>query len=117
MERLRAHVRERMTRRGIGVTEAAKAIGLDQGYLSKWLRRQSEGGRGGISAYYAYRMTIAFNIDPDIFFNKNPPERFFKPYVPRPDSKDPLEAPATSAQATGRNDDGAAQAPAKRARW
>lgn len=81
-DRLRAYLRESMERRGIGVTECARLLGFDQGYVSKWLLR----GRGdrGVSALFAYRMTRVFPIDPDHLFNRDPPPQYWRTYVPRP---------------------------------
>jgi len=85
-----------MERRRLGVTATAKLLGFDQGYLSKWLT-ETRGGRG-CSALLAYRMTKEFGIDPDLLFNHNPDERFWRTYVPRPAPEDPGQASTVDAQ-------------------
>lgn len=83
-DRIRAHVRERMTRFGLGVTAAAKMVDCNQGYLTRALQ-----GTRGFSAGLAYRISKAFDVDPAILFGHDPPAEFFRTYVPRP----PFAAP------------------------
>ncbi len=78
--RIGAWIRQRMERRGLGVTAAAKKVGTSQGNLSKILRL----GRG-LGAGLAARVSKGLDVDPQILLFDDPPDRrFFELYVPRP---------------------------------
>lgn len=98
--RIRAHVRQRMESRGLGVTRLAELVEIDQPYLSRWLR--SERGSGGISAKFAYRLMKRLDIEADNFFNLDPEERFWRNYVPRPGPDTPEHASMAPARASRR---------------
>ena len=66
--RIRAHLKQRMSRRGIGNNEAARLLDYDPGYLSRFLN-----GHRGVSAVFVYRVCRVFGIDPDILLNVDLP--------------------------------------------
>jgi plasmid maintenance system antidote protein VapI len=77
-DRIRAHLRQRMERRKMGVTATAKLLGIDQGNLTKILQRTR-----GITAGVVYRICQKFSIDADVLFNVDPEPNFWRHYVPR----------------------------------
>ena len=79
--RIRAHIRQGMERRGFGVTETARRIGMSQGNLTKTLQ-----GTRGISAGTVARVVDVFKVDAMKLLFDDPPQKFFEVYVPRPDS-------------------------------
>jgi hypothetical protein len=99
-DRIRAYIRQRMTQRGLGVTAAARQLESDQGNLTRILL-----GSRGVSAGLAFRVSTQFDIDLEGLFHRDPPEHFWRYYVPRPnvdlEGTSPLPPPATRPRERG----------------
>ncbi len=94
-DRIRAWVRERMEARGLGVTAAAKLLEHNQGNLTRILL-----GTRGVSAGLAYRISMALTVPLEHLFHSNPPETFWRYYVPRPAPPGPGGASPSRSQPT-----------------
>lgn len=89
-DQMRAHVRERMERKGWGPTELAKETGggVSQGYISKWLLGGRGSGtdpsRGGISVRKLVQLVRPLGLDLFVVLGRaDVPAQFWKDYVPQ----------------------------------
>jgi Helix-turn-helix domain len=100
--RLRAHLRQRMTKRRLTAAAVGPMLGVDPSYISRWLRKGRGGmsGRGGLSARIVWRMVQMLQLNPDDLFFGDPPEQFWRDYVPQGFAEDPNLASPTSPQPT-----------------
>lgn len=76
-DRIRAHLRERMEARGWGPAETARAIGMDQGHLTKIFQ-----GSRGVGSELAARMSVGLGIPLEWLFKHDPPPGYWRRYVP-----------------------------------
>lgn len=81
-ERIRAHVRERMTRLGLGPTAAGDLLHCHQGTVSNILQ-----GKRGPGLGFTARVADGLNIDLVKLFKVDPDKEFFRPYVPNAPAK------------------------------
>jgi hypothetical protein len=77
--RIRAHIRARMVRLGIGPTQAALKLGCHQGTLSNILL-----GHRGFGVGFAARVADGLNIDHMHLFTVDPEAKYFRVFVPNP---------------------------------
>ncbi len=96
-DRIRAHIRQRMERRRLGVTNAARKLSSSQPNLTRILM-----GERGVSAGLAYRVSTEFQVDLEHLFHVDPPREFWRYYVPRP-AADPDSASPSAARPTRRD--------------
>ncbi len=81
-ERIRAHVRERMTRLDLGPTAAGELLHCHQGTVSNILQ-----GKRGPGLGFAARVADGLNIDLVKLFKVDPDREFFRAYVPNASTK------------------------------
>lgn len=94
-ERLRAHVRKHMETEGLGPSAVADATGMDQPYVTKWLKKSGT-SRTGLSARQAFRIMHGLGIQAWTFFNKDPEDRYWETYVPHATDGPPRSQPQAS---------------------